>query len=152
MRRILLATIVCFAAVSYAQIGGATSNSPAPTAGAYDPHPLPSGMDAPPPIEQSPKDAFTRDNKLAAKLQKLLPNGPNINEACDGFKKLGDCVSAIHVSQNLEIPFSDLKAKVTGKGSQSLDKAIHELKPDVDAKAEKKKAFKQAEREIPVSN
>jgi len=152
MRKVLLATIVCFAAISYAQIGGATSNSPPPTAGAYDPHPLPAGMEAPPPIEQSPKDVFTRDRKLEAKLQKLLPDGPNINQACDGFKKLGECVSAIHASQNLGVPFSDLKAKVTGKGSQSLDKAIHELKPEVDAKAEKKKAYKQAEREIPVSN
>lgn len=152
MRKVLLASLVCFAAVSYAQIGGANSNSPAPTAGAYDPHPVPAGMDAPPPIEQSPRDVFARDNKLAAKLQKLLPDGPNINQACDGFKKLGDCISAIHVSLNLGIPLADLKAKVTGKGSESLDKAIHELKPDADAKAEKKKAFKQAEKEIPVSN
>ncbi|HEY6250649.1 MAG TPA: hypothetical protein VI685_11870, partial [Candidatus Angelobacter sp.] len=144
---------VCFAAISYAQIGGSTSSSPPPTAGAYDPHPLPAGIEAPPPIDQSPKDAFMRDSKLAAKLQKLLPtNGPNINEACDGFKKLGDCVSAIHASNNLAIPFVDLKAKVTGKGAESLEKAIRELKPDVDAKAEKKKAYKQAERDIPVSN
>lgn len=152
MRKVLLASFVCFAAISYAQLGGATSSSPPAGGGAYDPHPLPAGMEAPPPIDQSPKDAFMRDNKLAAKLQKLLPDGPNINQACDGFKRLGDCVCAIHASQNLGIPFNDLKGKVTGKGSESLDKAIHELKPDVDAKAEKKKAYKQAEKEIPVSN
>lgn len=152
MKPVLLAAIVCCTALTYGQIGGATSNSPAPTAGAYDPHPNPSGMDAPPPIAQRPKDVFTRDPKLAAKLQKLLPDGPNIQEACDGFKTLGDCVSALHVSQNVGIPLADLKAKVTGKGAESLDKAIHELKPDVDAKAEKKKAYKQAEKEIPVSN
>lgn len=92
------------------------------------------------------------DPKLAAKLQKLLPDGPSIQEACDGFKKLGDCVSTLHVSQNLGVPLADLKGKVTGKGSESLEKAIHELKPDADAKAEKKKAHQQAEKEIPVSN
>ena len=91
--------------------------------------------------------------KLAAKLQKeLLPEGPNIQEACDGFKHLGDCVCAIHVSKNLGVPLPDLKAKVTGKGAEKIENAIHELKPDVDAKAEKKKAWKQAEKEIPVSN
>lgn len=153
MKRVLLVTIICFAAISYAQRGvSGTSQAPPPGAGAYDPHPGPAGMNAPPPIEQSPKDAFMHDPKLAGMLQKLLPDGPSISEVCDGFKKLGDCVSAIHVSQNLGIPVADLKAKVTGKGAEGLEKAIHELKPDVDAKAEKKKAWKQAEKEIPVSN
>ncbi len=152
MKRGLLAVILCCAAYSYAQIGGATSSNAPPTGGAYDPHPLPAGMEAAPPIEQAPKDVFMRDAKLTAKLQKLLPQGPAIQEACDGFKKLGDCVSTIHVAQNLSIPLSDLKAKVTGKQAEKLEAAIHELKPDVDAKAEKKKAYKQAEKEIPVSN
>jgi|SRR5579864_451257 len=152
MKNILLAAVLCFAAISYAQMGGATSSSPPPGGGAYDPHPLPAGMTALPPIDQSPKEAFMRDGKLATKLQKLLPDGPNINQVCDGFKKLGDCVSAIHASQKLGIPFADLKAKMTDKRGESLDKAIHELKPDVDAKAEKKKAYKEAEKEIPVSN
>lgn len=153
MKKVLLAAIVCFAAICYAQSGGATSESAGPLAGAYAPHPNPAGMEAPPPIEQAPKDAFIRDPKLAAKLQKeLLPEGPNIQQACEGFKKLGDCVCAIHVSKNLGVPLPDLKAKVTGKGAEKIENAIHELKPDVDAKAEKKKAWKQAEKELPVSN
>lgn len=152
MKKVLLAMILSGAALCYGQIGGATSSNAPPTGGAYDPHPLPAGMEAPPPIEQSPKDAFARDAKLAAKLQKLLPEGPTIQEACDGFKKLGDCVTAIHVSQNLGIPWADLKTKVTGKSAEKVENAIHELKPAVDAKAEKKKAYKQADKEIPVSN
>jgi hypothetical protein len=152
MKIIFLAIIVCGAALSYGQIGGATSGSASPTAGAYEPHPLAAGQEAPPPIEQSPKDAFIRDAKLAAKLQKLLPQGANIQEACDGFRKLGDCVCSIHVAQNLDIPFADLKAKVTGKTAEKLEVAIHELKPGADARGEKKKAYKQAEKEIPVSN
>lgn len=144
--------MMCCAALSYGQLGGATSSNAAPTGGAYDPHPLPAGMEAPPPIDQAPKDAFIRDAKLAAKLQKLLPEGPTIQEACEGFKKLGDCVCTIHVAQNLQIPLADLRAKVTGKNAEKLEAAIHELKPDSDPKAEKKKAYKQAEKEIPVSN
>jgi hypothetical protein len=150
MKNVLLAAILCFAALCYAQ-GGSTSSQPAPLTGAYAPHPNPTGMDTPP-IDALPSDAFLRDPKLAAKLQKLLPEGQSIQQTCDGFKHLGDCVSCIHASQNVGIPLADLKAKVTGKGAEGLDKAIHELKPDVDAKAEKKKANKQAEREIPVSN
>jgi len=152
MKRILFIVVICCAAFSYGQIGGATSANAPPTAGAYDPHPLPAGMEAPPPIYQTPKDAFLRDPKLVAKLQKLLPQGPNIQTVCDGFKKLGDCVSAVYVSKNLGIPLADLKAKVTGNGAEKLEAAIHELKPDVDAKSERKKANKQAEKEIPVSN
>jgi hypothetical protein len=57
---------------------------------------------------------------------------------------LGQCVAAIHVSHNLGISFSNLKGKITGSNSESPGKAIHELKPDVDANAEKKKAEKQA--------
>jgi hypothetical protein len=74
--------------------------------------------------EQRPKDALARNAKLAAKLQKLLPQGPTIQQACDGFNQLGDCVSAIHVSQNLAIPLADLKAKVTGAGAEKLEKVV----------------------------
>src|SRR5215469_16719788 len=110
MKSVLFAIVVCFTAFSYGQMGS-TSSRPAAGAGAYDPHPLPAGMEAAPPIEQTPKDAFIRDGKLAAKLQKLLPEGPDIQETCDGFKRLGDCVSAIHASKVLGIPLADLKAK-----------------------------------------
>lgn len=161
MKRALLVAIVCLAVFAYAQKGGGGSTPPPAgnagmsggnSPGAYDPHPNPSGMDAPPPIEQTPQDAFMRDPKLVAKLQKLLPDGPSIRDVCDGFKRLGECVCVIHASQNLGIPLADLKTKVTGKNAEKLENAIRELKPDVDAKAEKKKAYKQAEREIPVSN
>lgn len=61
-------------------------------------------------------------------------------------------MSAIHASQNLEIPVDQLKEKMTGKQALKLEKAIHELKPELNAKAENKKAQEQAERDIPVSN
>src|SRR5882724_8028335 len=55
-------------------------------------------------------------------------------------------VAAAHVAKNLEIPggFDALKAKVTGSGAVSLGKAIEGLAPNADAKAEAKKAKKQA--------
>jgi hypothetical protein len=85
---------------------------------------------------------------LAAKLQALLPPGTNLNAAAQGFKNLGQFVAALHVSQNLGIPFDQLKAKLTGPGAESLGKAIQDLKPGVDAKAAVKLADKEAKADL----
>lgn len=146
----LLCVFVCAALSAYAQ-NGATSNSASPLNGAYDPHPGQAGQNLPQPIEQRPRDFLMRDSKFNARLQKLFPDLGAPIDACEGFKTLGDCVAAMYASKNLSIPLADLKAKATAKGS-NLEKGIHELKADADAKSERKKAWKQAEKEIPVSN
>ncbi len=70
-----------------------------------------------------------------------IPGG-NLQNACAGFKNLGQCVAALHVSQNLNLSFSDLQTKM---GSESLGKAIQDLGgPNVNAKSEAKKANRQA--------
>jgi len=94
--------------------------------------------------KRSPEQLLDQNSQLTANLQKLLPAGTSPQQACSGFKNLGECVAAIHVSHNLGIPFSDLQGKLIGSNSESLGKAIHDLKPDVDANAEKKKAEHQA--------
>lgn len=88
------------------------------------------------------------NTQLASKLQSLLPPGTNLQTAAQGFKNLGQFVAAVHVSHNLGIPFDQLKAKMTGPGAESLGKAIHELKPDADAKAEIKKAKHEAHSDL----
>jgi hypothetical protein len=75
-------------------------------------------------------------------LAMLVPAGMSTEEACTGFKNVKDCATSLHASQNLNIPFADLKAKVTR--GQGLGAAIHELKPDVNARAEVKRAEGQA--------
>jgi hypothetical protein len=147
MNKFFFGSIFCFALLSYGQIPSSTSPP-----GAYSPHPNPAGMDAPAPADRPPLDVLREDPKLVAKLQSLLPKDTTPLKVCDGFKKLSDCVAAIHAAQNLEIPVEQLKEKMTGKQGVKLDKAIHELKPELNAKAEKKKAEKQAERDMPVSN
>jgi hypothetical protein len=84
------------------------------------------------------------DTKLSAKLQAMLPANVTPQQACAGFMTLEQCVTAIHVAQNLKVPFADLKAKTTGKGSVSLQKAIEQMAANVNAKDEAKKAKKQA--------
>lgn len=97
---------------------------------------------------RTPSEILTNNSKLSSNLQSLLPAGTTAEQACSGFKNLGQCVAAIHVSHNLGISFDDLKAKTTGDGAESLGKAIGELKPAADAKAEARKAKKQANADL----
>ena len=78
------------------------------------------------------------DARLAGTLAKLLPAGTDLRAEASGFRTLGHFVAAAHVSNNLAIPFSSLKAKIV-QGS-SLDEAIHALRPDIDAQIEARKA------------
>jgi PPE-repeat protein len=50
-----------------------------------------------------------------------------------GFKNYGQYVAAQNISQNLGIPFADLKAKMTGANAVSLGRAIRDLRPDLPA-------------------
>ena len=82
--------------------------------------------------------------ELASKLAKLVPAGTDVTAAESGFKNQGQFIAALHVSKNLNIPFDELKAKVTGVTLQangqtttstpmSLGKAIQKLRPDMTA-------------------
>ncbi len=92
----------------------------------------------------SPSTVLSHNTAIAGKIQKLT--GQDAQTACSGFKNIGQCVAAAHVAKNLDFPggFDALKAKVTGSGAVSLGKAIEGFAPNADAKAEAKKANKQA--------
>jgi len=92
----------------------------------------------------APSTVLSHNTAIAGKIQKLT--GQDAQTACSGFKNLGQCVAAAHVAKNLDIPggFDALKARVTGSGAVSMGKAIEGLAPNADAKAEAKKAKKQA--------
>ena len=51
---------------------------------------------------------------LSPKMATLLPSNLTLNEASKGFKNQGQFIAALHVSQNLGIPFADLKQAMTG--------------------------------------
>ena len=92
----------------------------------------------------SPSNVLSHNTALAGKIQTLT--GQDAQTACGGFKNIGQCVAAAHVAKNLDIPggFDALKAKLTGSSAVSLGKAIGQLAPHADAKAQAKKANKQA--------
>ena len=62
----------------------------------------------------TPTTHALKNPKLEARLLTLLPAGSTIQDASYGFKNWGQFVAAAHVSNNLSIPFADLKARMTG--------------------------------------
>ena len=91
-------------------------------------------------LGKSPTELLDKNTTLATNLEKMLPSGVTAQQACSGFGNVGSCVAAVHVAHNLDIPFADLKSKVTGSGALTLGKAIQALKPAADASAEARKA------------
>jgi hypothetical protein len=76
---------------------------------------------------------------------------------------LDGCLAALHASHNLGVDFNCLRANVTGvltnadlsgckvadgDKAESLNKAIHQLKPDVDAKQATKNAEQEAKDDL----
>jgi hypothetical protein len=59
-------------------------------------------------------EKITSKQGLNSKVGSLLPQGMSLNEASKGFKNQGQFIAALHVSQNLGIPFADLKTAMTG--------------------------------------
>lgn len=105
------------------------------------------------------------DSNLTSKLQSkgFLPSGTDLKDACSGFKNLGQCIAAIHVSHNLKIPFANLKCDMTEVGpdgtakscptgtsasKMSLGKSIQALLPSANSKTESKTAQKQSDADI----
>jgi len=84
--------------------------------------------------------------KLAAKLAPFFPAGANLQQEAAGFKNLGEFVAAAHVSHNLGVPFGELRARMAG--GQSLGDAIHDMKSNVNHRAEEKKAREQARKDL----
>ena len=88
----------------------------------------------------TPTTHAVKNPRLEARLLTLLPAGSTIQDASRGFKNWGQFVAAAHVSNNLHIPFADLKARITGippgtplgrpvlTTSMSLEQAIQSFK------------------------
>jgi hypothetical protein len=83
-------------------------------------------------------------------------------DACTGFKNLGQCVAAAHVSKNLDLNFFCLRQAETGTsagtfapkggctttGTMSLGKAIQKLDPKADSTTETKKANTETQQDM----
>lgn len=76
---------------------------------------------------------LTSDTNLSARLTSMLPPNTTLTSAATGFKNEGQFIATLHAAKNLNIPFADLKDRVTA--GESLGTAIHALKPAMDAQA-----------------
>ena len=99
----------------------------------------------------NPNAELNINEKLATKLKTLLPQDTSPGTASKGFGELKEFVATVRAANNLGVAFSELKGKMADGSSKELQKAIHQLKPDVDAKAEVKKANEQAKQDIKES-
>jgi len=99
-----------------------TTASPAPTSTAVNFNTTPVGA-------KLTKNTALQ-SKLTTKLTTLGYNG-NVFEAAYGFKNLGQFVAATNVSQNLGIPFQQLKLQMTGVSVDSTGKILRaNVNPD----------------------
>jgi len=69
-----------------------------------------------------------KNTNLASKLQSRLPAGTNLTLAAADFRNLGQFVAAVNVSNNLGIPFTELKTRMVDQG-MSLGQAIQDARP-----------------------
>ena len=73
------------------------------------------------------------NTNLSSRLQNMLPAGETLAQAAMGFKNQGQFIAALHVSQNLNIPFDTLKMQMLSS-HESLGAAIRVLRPDLTSK------------------
>jgi hypothetical protein len=87
---------------------------------------------------------------LSTHLQTLLPPTMTPSEAALGFRNQGQFVAAVHAAHNLNLPFEQLKAEMTGTNQASLGQAIQKLRPALssgEVKNNVRLAERQAERD-----
>jgi hypothetical protein len=80
-----------------------------------------------------------KNTNLANKLGSRLPAGTDLIQAAAGFRNLGQFVAAVNVSNNLGIPFADLKVKMVDE-HLSLGQSIQALKPTASGTIEARRA------------
>ena len=155
---VMLTTALCLSVSAYAQHGrgmsGGVGGGMSSSMGHHSAMNTPSGASGSH-GQRTMQEKLSTNSDLAGKISKLA--GMPAQQACAGFKNLGQCMAAAHVSQNLGIPFANLKNAMLGLNPDgttsatskpmSLGKAIQTLAPQVDSKAEAKKGSQQAKQD-----
>lgn len=140
---LVTAMAVSLAPLAYGQTGPQQQVQPAPQSEATA---APAATD--PSAGTAQPQAMTQAAPASGntRLAALVPAGLTPEDACRGFKDLNECSATLHVAQNLNIPFADLKDRVTS--GQSLATSIHALKPKADSKREAQRAEEQAREDL----
>ena len=108
---------------------------------------------------------LSKNPAIGDKIVALTGDKNGAADACTGFKNLGQCVAAAHVSKNLGLNFFCMRQAMTGTsagtfapqggcsvtGTMSLGKTIQKLDPKADSSAESKKADAQTQQDMKVT-
>jgi hypothetical protein len=84
---------------------------------------------------------------LHERLKPLLNKGADMGVASQDFKDAEQFAAVAHAARNTEVPFMVLKHRIVEEG-KSLEDAIREFKPDLNARVEARRAHEQAKSDI----
>ena len=85
--------------------------------------------------------------ELRDRVKAVLNPGTKIELAAEHFETPAEFVTVAHAARNTSVPFVVLKHRVLNEG-QTLAEAIHEFKPNLDAKAEVARARAEAQADL----
>jgi hypothetical protein len=74
------------------------------------------------------QQALYRNTVLADTLRVRLPEGTDMLAAAGGFRRLELFVATVHASNNLTVPFFELKRRIVNDG-MTLGQAIQDIRP-----------------------
>ena len=121
-----------------ARSAASNRNSAAPAANATAPVARPSTASAGMPASEP---------RLHARLKPVLNPGARMTVASEGFRSGEEFAAVAHAARNTNVPFMVLKHHVVEEG-QTLEHALREVKPEVDAKAEVARAQAAAKSDV----
>jgi hypothetical protein len=81
------------------------------------------------------------------RVKAVLNRGAQPEIAAADFASAEEFMTVAHAARNTQVPFMVLKDRVLNQG-QSLARAIHEFKPDLDARAEVTRAHAAAQQDL----
>ena len=85
--------------------------------------------------------------RLHARLKPVLNRGARMDVAAEGFRSAEEFATVAHAARNTDVPFMVLKHRVLVDG-RTLADAIHDAKPEADAKAEVARAEAAAKEDL----
>ena len=85
--------------------------------------------------------------RLHDRLKPVLNSGARMTVAAEGFRTGEEFAAVAHAARNTQVPFMVLKHRVVTEG-RTLEDALHDVKPEVDAKAEVARARAAAKSDV----
>ncbi len=95
----------------------------------------------------APSSLPVSEPRLHARLKPVLNPGARMEVAAEGFRSAEEFATVAHAARNTNVPFMVLKHRVLVDG-RTLADAIHQAKPEVDARGEVARAEAAAKSDI----